>query len=154
MPHKGLLLRGDASDLQQGETLLKGAIDEGESEDHDIHLKLSKTLFFFHSCLWLTETSNKVVFLMVLNFPTQAIQGCVFFVSSRCLCPWSAVENLQNLLFTRIGDQNPNEEKKTCEDEVGSADEVGEAEENHTAGARTCKFHSMAIGGAKELNYW
>lgn len=30
-PHKGLLLRGDASDLQQGETLLKGAIDEGES---------------------------------------------------------------------------------------------------------------------------
>lgn len=29
-PHKGLLLRGDASDLQQGETLLKAAIDEGE----------------------------------------------------------------------------------------------------------------------------
>ncbi|KAG8014293.1 Rho guanine nucleotide exchange factor 18 [Nibea albiflora] len=27
-PHKGLLLRGDASDLQQGEMLLKGAIDE------------------------------------------------------------------------------------------------------------------------------
>ncbi|XP_074545627.1 rho guanine nucleotide exchange factor 18a [Halichoeres trimaculatus] len=30
-PHKGLLLRGDASDLQQGETLLKGAIDEVEN---------------------------------------------------------------------------------------------------------------------------
>ncbi|XP_044076955.1 rho guanine nucleotide exchange factor 18a isoform X2 [Siniperca chuatsi] len=30
-PHKGLLLRGDATDLQQGETLLKGAIDEVEN---------------------------------------------------------------------------------------------------------------------------
>lgn len=38
VPHKGLLLRGDASDLQQGETLLEGAIDEGESKDHCIRL--------------------------------------------------------------------------------------------------------------------
>ncbi|KAM7400321.1 hypothetical protein PAMA_004830 [Pampus argenteus] len=30
-PHKGLLLRGDATDLQQGATLLKGAIDEVEN---------------------------------------------------------------------------------------------------------------------------
>lgn len=30
-PHKGLLLRGDASDLQQGETLLLAAIHEGKS---------------------------------------------------------------------------------------------------------------------------
>lgn len=30
-PHKGLLLRGDTSDLQKGETLLKGAIDEVEN---------------------------------------------------------------------------------------------------------------------------
>ncbi|XP_041805895.1 rho guanine nucleotide exchange factor 18a [Chelmon rostratus] len=30
-PHKGLLLRGDATDLQQGETLLIGAIDEVEN---------------------------------------------------------------------------------------------------------------------------
>lgn len=30
-PHKGLLLRGDTSDLQQGTTLLKGAIYEGKS---------------------------------------------------------------------------------------------------------------------------
>lgn len=30
-PHKGLLLRGDTADLQQGETLLMGAIDEGRS---------------------------------------------------------------------------------------------------------------------------
>ncbi|XP_060940459.1 rho guanine nucleotide exchange factor 18a isoform X2 [Limanda limanda] len=30
-PHKGLLLRGDATDLQQGEMLLKGAIDEVEN---------------------------------------------------------------------------------------------------------------------------
>ncbi|XP_041658257.1 rho guanine nucleotide exchange factor 18a [Cheilinus undulatus] len=30
-PHKGLLLRGDMTDLQQGETLLKGAIDEVEN---------------------------------------------------------------------------------------------------------------------------
>lgn len=33
-PHKGLLLRGDSSDLQQGEMLLKGAIYEGTSSDH------------------------------------------------------------------------------------------------------------------------
>ncbi|KAM9349885.1 rho guanine nucleotide exchange factor 18a [Symphorus nematophorus] len=30
-PHKGLLLRGDTTDLQQGEKLLKGAIDEVEN---------------------------------------------------------------------------------------------------------------------------
>lgn len=30
-PHKGLLLRGDMTDLQQGETLLKGAIEEVEN---------------------------------------------------------------------------------------------------------------------------
>ncbi|XP_028449850.1 rho guanine nucleotide exchange factor 18a isoform X2 [Perca flavescens] len=30
-PHKGLLLRGDATDLQQGATLLRGAIDEVEN---------------------------------------------------------------------------------------------------------------------------
>lgn len=30
-PHKGLLLRGDASELQQGETLLVAAIHEGKS---------------------------------------------------------------------------------------------------------------------------
>lgn len=29
-PHRGLLLRGDASDLQQGESLLMGAIYEGK----------------------------------------------------------------------------------------------------------------------------
>lgn len=33
-PRKGLLLRGDSSDLQQGEVLLKGAIHEGRSSDH------------------------------------------------------------------------------------------------------------------------
>lgn len=30
-PHGGLLLRGDASDLQQGEALLSGAIEEGKT---------------------------------------------------------------------------------------------------------------------------
>lgn len=30
-PHKGLLLRGDSSNPQQGETLLTGAIQEGQS---------------------------------------------------------------------------------------------------------------------------
>lgn len=32
IPHKGLLLRGDASDLQQGTTLLMGAIEQGKRE--------------------------------------------------------------------------------------------------------------------------
>lgn len=38
-PHKGLLLRGDATDLQQGETLLKGALNEGKSmrQQHQIN---------------------------------------------------------------------------------------------------------------------
>ena len=40
-PHKGLLLRGDATPLQQGATLLKGAIDEGKS----------KISFSSHFCL-------------------------------------------------------------------------------------------------------
>lgn len=31
-PHRGLLLRGDASDLQQGETLVREAISEGEKK--------------------------------------------------------------------------------------------------------------------------
>lgn len=37
-PHKGLLLRGDATDLQQGGKLLQGAIDEGKSWDISITL--------------------------------------------------------------------------------------------------------------------
>lgn len=41
-PHKGLLLRGDATDLQQGTTLLKGAINEGRSS----------VLFKLTSVLW------------------------------------------------------------------------------------------------------
>lgn len=43
-PHKGLLLRGGASDLQQGETLLKGAIDEGKSWEDNLS-------FVSQSCL-------------------------------------------------------------------------------------------------------
>lgn len=31
IPHMRLLLRGDATDLQQGETLLKGAINDGRT---------------------------------------------------------------------------------------------------------------------------
>ena len=42
--HSRLLLRGDASDLQQGETLLKGAITEGRrthARRHTLSLSLS-----------------------------------------------------------------------------------------------------------------
>uniref|UniRef100_A0A8C4DKG1 Rho/rac guanine nucleotide exchange factor (GEF) 18a n=1 Tax=Dicentrarchus labrax TaxID=13489 RepID=A0A8C4DKG1_DICLA len=39
-PHKGLLLRGDTSDLQQGETLLKGAIDEVENLQNLLLLRI------------------------------------------------------------------------------------------------------------------
>lgn len=52
--------------------------------------------FFFHSCLWLNETSDKVVFLMVLNFPTQAIQGwcvfCLITLSLSLVCSWKPAE--------------------------------------------------------------
>lgn len=78
----------------------------------------------------------------------------LFFLKLCLICLWSAVENLQNLLFTRIGDQNPNDEKNPLEEQVGTADNAGEAEENNAASARTCKSHNMAVGGAKELNYW
>lgn len=124
MAHKGLLLRGDASDLQRGESLLKGAIDEGESKDGNIHLRLISV------CVWRT-------------YQAKLCLTCLF-------CLWSAVENLQNLLFTRIGD--PNGEKPTC-GEDGTAANSGEAEENLAAGAATCKTSSTAIGGAKELSY-
>nr|XP_046263501.1 rho guanine nucleotide exchange factor 18a isoform X2 [Scatophagus argus] len=40
-PHKGLLLRGDATDLQQGETLLKGAIDEVENLQNLLFSRIS-----------------------------------------------------------------------------------------------------------------
>lgn len=56
VPHKGLLLRGDASDLQHGEVLLKGAIDEGESKDRRHSFKS------YTPRLWLNETSGKDVF--------------------------------------------------------------------------------------------
>ncbi|XP_074507881.1 rho guanine nucleotide exchange factor 18a isoform X1 [Sebastes fasciatus] len=39
-PHKGLLLRGDATDLQQGATLLKGAIDEVENLQNLLFLRI------------------------------------------------------------------------------------------------------------------
>lgn len=75
----------------------------------------------------------------------------LFFIVFFCL--GSAVENLQNLLFTRIEDQNPNDEKKMREEQLGTAEDFAEAEENHVASARKCKSHSMAIGGAKELTF-
>lgn len=88
VPHKGLLLRGDASDLQQGETLLKGAIDEGESKDNCIHLTFSKILFVFHFCLWFDVKLAKVVFVVIstgLKFSqtdrqveTDAFLSCFF----------------------------------------------------------------------------
>ncbi|XP_077955616.1 rho guanine nucleotide exchange factor 18a isoform X2 [Gasterosteus aculeatus] len=61
-PHKGLLLRGDTSDLQQGTTLLKGAIYEVENlqsilftriKDPDLLLGDSKTQ---EELLWEAET--------------------------------------------------------------------------------------------------
>lgn len=67
-------------------------------------------------------------------------------------CLGSAVENLQNLLFTRIEDQNPADEKKMHEEQLGTAEDFAEAEENHTASAGKCKIHSTATGGATELN--
>lgn len=70
-PHKGLLLRGDASDLQQGETLLKGAIDE--------------------------------------------------------------VENLQNLLFSRIRDPNLNEKRTQRGTLLGRSDTDGVADDDDPA---------------------
>lgn len=91
VPHKGLLLRGDASDLQQGETLLKGAIDE--------------------------------------------------------------VETLQNLLFTRIEDQNPNDEKKMHEEQLGTAEDFAESEENHVASARKYDGCEEASDGADIPQY-
>ncbi|XP_008274020.1 rho guanine nucleotide exchange factor 18a [Stegastes partitus] len=39
-PHKGLLLRGDANDLQQGETLLNGAINEVETLQNLLFMRI------------------------------------------------------------------------------------------------------------------
>ncbi|XP_040000244.1 rho guanine nucleotide exchange factor 18a isoform X2 [Xiphias gladius] len=44
-PHKGLLLRGDATDLQQGETLLKGAIDEVENLQNLLFSRMRDPIF-------------------------------------------------------------------------------------------------------------
>ncbi|XP_030017115.1 rho guanine nucleotide exchange factor 18-like [Sphaeramia orbicularis] len=41
--HRGLLLRGDASDLQQGETLLRGAINEVENVQGLLMMRIKKT---------------------------------------------------------------------------------------------------------------
>ncbi|XP_022077185.2 rho guanine nucleotide exchange factor 18a isoform X2 [Acanthochromis polyacanthus] len=40
IPHKGLLLRGDVADLQQGETLLNGAINEVETLQNLLFLRI------------------------------------------------------------------------------------------------------------------
>lgn len=148
--NKGLLLRGDASDLQHGELLLKGAIDLGESQDKSIYLKLLKLLFCFvfsfrFAVGWNIRQSS------VCNLGNSRL---MLFLKSCFICLWSTVESLQNLLFTRIGDQNPNDEKNPPEEQVRMADSAGEAEENHAASARTCKSHNMTRGGAQELNYW
>ncbi|XP_075954175.1 rho guanine nucleotide exchange factor 18a isoform X1 [Anarhichas minor] len=63
-PHKGLLLRGDATDLQQGTTLLRGAINEVENlqnllftriKDPNLLLEESETQ---EELLWKAETSG------------------------------------------------------------------------------------------------
>ncbi|XP_034410564.1 rho guanine nucleotide exchange factor 18a isoform X2 [Cyclopterus lumpus] len=61
-PHKGLLLRGDATDLQQGTTLLKGAINEVENlqnllftriKDPNLLMEVNETQ---EGLLWKAET--------------------------------------------------------------------------------------------------
>lgn len=64
-PHKGLLLRGDATDLQQGGALLKGAINEGKSSVCTVFSRNSLS-FLNHSCLsWLEINNSLLVWLQV-----------------------------------------------------------------------------------------
>lgn len=60
-PNRGLLLRGDATDLQQGATLLKGAIDEGRSWRISSFYSLQLTMNEFGLIMQYSKL-NRVIF--------------------------------------------------------------------------------------------
>lgn len=51
-PLKGLLLRGDASDLQQGEKLLLGAVQEGKSPESGVSWLLAASFLRWSEEKW------------------------------------------------------------------------------------------------------
>lgn len=97
-----LLLRGDGPDLQQGETLLKGAITEGRTRReiawlHDCVYILHLDFVLMHCSLQLCSTLG---FVTTVNFQSVQLRLCVtIHVHS--------VENLQNLLQSGVRDETP-----------------------------------------------
>lgn len=61
-------------------------------------------------------------------------------------CLLSAVENLQNLLFTRIRDRKLKDEMEIHGGQVRTADTSGVADENPAANANKCEIHMLGTG--------
>lgn len=68
-----LLLRGDAPDLQQGETLLKGAITEGRTVSHDVY---SISDVYMAPCLYILPLLN--FYTHLINFMFQLCPSLFF----------------------------------------------------------------------------
>lgn len=58
-------------------------------------------------------------------------------------CLLSAVENLQNLLFTRIRDRKLKDEMEIHGGQLRTADTVGVADDNPAANAKKCEIHML-----------
>lgn len=58
-------------------------------------------------------------------------------------CLLSAVENLQNLLFTRIRDRKLKDEMEIHGGQLRTADTFGVADDNPAADAKKCEIHML-----------
>lgn len=61
-------------------------------------------------------------------------------------CLLFAVENLQNLLFTRVRDRKPKDEMEIHGGQLRTADTFGVADDNPAANAEKCEIHMIGIG--------
>lgn len=70
---RGLLLRGDATDLQQGATLLQGAINDGKSRKQQ---QWQLQLFFLdYEFGFITQFHNVKIKYTQLSFPVESSHG-------------------------------------------------------------------------------
>lgn len=122
-PHKGLLLRGDASDLQQGETLLTGAIQEGKSAPPES----------FYHCVCDGQKTNGALYEHIQH-RLKEIKDLTVLLSS--------AEHLQNLLMSMVKDPNPLEDDNVQDAQLGREDGYGAGHSNITASAMKGKANA------------
>lgn len=80
------------------------------------------------------------------NFVSTVVLTVVNTDAEFLFCLLSAVENLQNLLFTRIRDRKLKDEMEIHGGQLRTADISGVADDNPAANAKKCEIHMLGTG--------